>query len=63
ESARMDDGQAFADLFLTVAQQVETSRLELDALGKLGRGLFAENVRRLARVHAAAREVQAVIAA
>lgn len=63
ESARMDDGQAFADLFLTVAQQVETSRLELDALGKLGRGLFAENVRRLAKVHAAAREVQAVIAA
>ena len=63
ESARMEDGQTFTALFDTVAQQVETSKLELEALGRLGQALFTENARDLPRVEAAAAHVSAAIAA
>jgi len=63
ESARMEDGQTFTALFDTVAQQVETSKLELEALGRLGQALFTENARDLPRVETAAAHVSAAIAA
>lgn len=63
ESARLDQGETFSALFLTVAEHVETSRIELDGLGKLGNGLFAEDARAMPRVQAAAASLDVAIAA